>query len=185
MADGHSGNGHPPETYVKRTGREINDLRAVFRKSWLLGLCIILVLGVYAAYELGLFKKKDDPKDASADIVKIAYQYIALNEKYQKLQQEHDAEKEQEIAELKIKIDEQQREINAKAQSLGNVMVPDPQAYGGQRLVPASAVEAWTACVQSSSSQSAGGSIGPFSFGGSSSDSSNACDALLRQGANR
>lgn len=74
--DTHGGNDRSPETYVRRTGREINDLRAVFRKSWILGLCIILVLGAYAAYELGLFKKKDDPKDASADVVKIANQYI-------------------------------------------------------------------------------------------------------------
>jgi hypothetical protein len=191
MADTRNGNGHPPETYVRRTGREINDLRAVFRKSWLLGLCIILVLEAYAAYELGLFKKKDDPKDASADIVKIANQYINLNAKYQKLQQDvqqqHDAEKEQEIARLKLKIDDQQREINAKAQSLGNVTVPDPKAYRGQIVVSGGAVAAWTACVQRSSSQSASasGSYGPFIFGASSSDSnnsSNECDALLQQG---
>jgi hypothetical protein len=186
MSDSHGGKDHAPETYVKRTGREINDVRAAFRKSWLLGICIVVALGAYAAYELGLFKKKDDPKDASAEIVKIANQYIDLNAKYQKLQQDlqqkHDADKEAEIAQLKQKIGEQQRDIDGKARSVGNVMVPDPTVYGGARLIPASAVEAWTACVHSSSqSVSASGSYGPFSFGGSSGTSSNRCDALLQQ----
>lgn len=185
MSDPHSDKDHPPETYVKRTGREINDLRAAFRKSWLLGICLVLALGAYAAYELGLFKKKDDPKGASAEIVKLANQYIDLNAKYQKLQQDlqqkHDADKEAEIAQLKQRIAEQQRDINRAAQNVGNVMVPDPRANGGVRLIPASAVEAWTACVHSSSQSGARGSYGPFSFGGSFDTSSNRCDAILQQ----
>jgi hypothetical protein len=160
----------------------------VFRKSWLLGICIVLALGAYAANELGFFKKKtDDPKDASAEIVKIANQYIDLNARYQQLQQDqqqrHDADKEAEISQLKQKIAEQQRDINGKAQSVGNVMVPDPTANGGVRLIPANAVEEWTACVHNSSQRvSASGSVsfGPFSFGGSSSTSSNSCNALLQ-----
>ena len=56
----------PPETYVKRTGREITDLRSAFRKSWILATCIVLVLGVYGAYKIGLFDKKDSAKDISA-----------------------------------------------------------------------------------------------------------------------
>lgn len=136
---------------------------------------------------MGLFHKKDDQKDASADIVKLAGQYIDLNGKYQKLQQEvqqqHDAEKEEQIRQLKLKIDNQQREINDRAQRLGYVMVPDPRAYGGTRLIPASAVDAWTACVHSSSATSASVTYGPFTFGGSSDNTANKCDAILQQSA--
>jgi hypothetical protein len=186
-ADTHSDKDEPPETLVRRTGREINDLRAVFKKSWLLGVLIILALVAYSGYESEWFKKKDDPKNTSADIVKLANQYIDLNTKYQKLQQDaqqkNDADKDQQIAQLKQKIADQQHEINSKAQSIGNVMVPDPTANGGQRLVPASAVDAWTKCVHSSSSASA--SYGPFGISGSLSESSDDCNAILQKNAIR
>jgi hypothetical protein len=100
MADAH-GKDSPPETYVKRTGREIADLRSAFGKSWIFAVCIILVLGLYGAYEMGLFHKKDDPRDLSAGILTMATRYQDLNDKYQKLQaevqQKNDEEKEAQI----------------------------------------------------------------------------------------
>ena len=131
MTDEHNEKA-PSETLVNRADRELKDLRKVAHKNWIFAVCIVLVLGLYGAYEMGLFHKKEDPKDASVDIVKIAGQYIELNAKYQKLQedvqQKHDTEKEEEIRQLKLKIDAQQREINDKAQRIGSVMVPDPRA---------------------------------------------------------
>jgi hypothetical protein len=137
---------------------------------------------------MGLFRKKDDTRDTSAEIVKIAGQYIELNAKYQKLQQDvqqkHDTDKEEEIRRLKLRIDDQQREINDKAQRIGSVMVPDPRAYGGQRLIPARAVDAWTACVQSSAASGGSATVGPFTFAGGSDSADNKCDAILRQSTN-
>ena len=142
MTDEKHGKDAPPETYVKRTERELGDLRTIFRKSWLLAILIIIVLLVVGAHELGLFPNKDDHKDSNADVVRMANKYIALNGKYQKLQQQNDAAKDDEIRKLKEQIDSQQRDINDKARGLGSVMVPDPKAYGGQRLVPAAVINA-------------------------------------------
>jgi hypothetical protein len=63
MSDAH-GKDSPPETYVKRTGREITDLRSAFRKSWIVGVCIVLILGIYGAYEMGLFHKKGSAQES-------------------------------------------------------------------------------------------------------------------------
>jgi hypothetical protein len=89
MPDEHAEKPKPPESYVNRTQRELNDLHKAFRQSWKMGVVIVVVLGVFAAYELGLFpKKKDDPKDLSANIIKMAAQYEDLNARYQRLQEE-------------------------------------------------------------------------------------------------
>src|SRR5579863_2255747 len=170
MADTHDSKSSPPETLVNRADRELRDFRKIARRNWVGAVCIVVALGLYGAYEMGLFHKKDEAKDTSADIVKLANGYVDLNAKYQKLQQEaqqrRDAEKDEELRQLKLKIYAQQSEINAKARSIGEVMVPDPRAYGGVRLIPASAVDAWTTCVQSTASSSGSATVGPITFGG-------------------
>jgi hypothetical protein len=187
MADEHDEKARP-ETLVNRADRELKDLGKVAHKNWIVAVCIILVLGLYGAYEIGLFHKKDNPNDASADIVKLANEYIDLNSKYQKLQQQvqqkQDANKEEQLRQLKLKIDAQQPEINNRAQEVGEVMVPDPTTYSGVRVIPASAVDAWAACVQSTTLSKASATVGSFTFGGSSANSNNKCDAILQQNTN-
>jgi len=180
MTDQKHGKDAPPETYVKRTERELGDLQTVFRKSWLLAIVIILVLCVVGAYELGLFPKKDEQKNSSADVVAMANKYIALVEKYQKLQQQNDAAKDEEIRKLKEQIDNQQRDLDNKARGLGSVLIPDPTAYGGQRLISAAAINAWTACVRRSSASSATDTLGPISVGGSTDGQSKTCNAIFQ-----
>lgn len=175
----------PAETYVSRTERELADLGKVSRKNWKLAVLIVLILAVFGAYEIGLFHKKDDAKDASAETVKLANQLAETANKYQSLliqnQEKQNAEKNEQIRVLKAQLDAQARDLNDKAQLSDGVTVPDPRVYGGVRLISAAAVNAWTKCVQTEASSGARATIGPFSVGGSSSNSDTRCDEILQQ----
>jgi hypothetical protein len=175
----------PTETYVSRTERELADLGKVSRKNWKLAALIVLILAAFGAYEIGLFHKKDDAKDATEETVKVANQLAETANKYQTLliqnQEKQNAENDEQLRFLKAQLDAQARGLSNRAQQSDGVIVPDPRVYGGVRLISAAAVNAWTKCVQTEASSGARDTIGPFSIGGSSSNSDNRCDEMLQQ----
>jgi hypothetical protein len=146
---------------------------------------LILILCVYGALQLGLFHKKDDPKDLSAGILKMAAGYQELNSKYQRLQgelqQKNDEEKELQIRQLKVQLDDSRRQLMQGANHFDSVLAADPRAYGGVSLVPSQAVDAWVNCVHITASSSASSTVGAFTAGGGMTSEEKKCDTLLQK----
>jgi hypothetical protein len=185
MADMHDSKASPPETLVNRADRELRDLRKVARRNWIVALFVVLGLGLYAAFEIGLFHKKENPKDLSAGILAMATHYQELNDKYQKLegevQQKNDEEKETQIRGLKAQLDDARLQLAQRANYFDSVIAANPQTYGGVSLVPSQVVYAWESCVQSSKSASGTATVAGIPVRGGMSTEDKRCTAILQQ----